>query len=112
MNLSKLSTEQLIETYSEIVLILKERKVIRTKKLVVDCSIIFESNQFKSYTFEDVRKKNPNAYFPWSKEDDEKLEFLFCEGKTKKELASVFKRNAGAINARIKKLELNEKYNR
>jgi DNA-directed RNA polymerase specialized sigma24 family protein len=47
---------------------------------------------------------------PWTAEDDNKLELLFCEGKKVKELAEIFGRNTGAINSRIKKLELKEKY--
>lgn len=47
---------------------------------------------------------------PWSTEDDNKLELLFCEGKKVKELAQIFERNTGAISSRIKKLELKEKY--
>jgi hypothetical protein len=41
---------------------------------------------------------------------DEKLEMLFCEGETIKELSGIFGRNDGAIRSRIKKLELKEKY--
>jgi len=64
----------------------------------------------KSYSLDDIREKHPQAYRPWSLEDDEKLETLFCEGKSVKELASTFERNEGAIRSRIKKLELKEKY--
>lgn len=64
----------------------------------------------KSYTLDDIREKHPQAYRPWSTEDDEKLEALFCEGKTVKELANIFERKEGAITSRIKKLELREKY--
>ena len=64
----------------------------------------------KSYSLDDIREKHPQAYQPWSLEDDEKLETLFCEGKSVKELASIFERNDGAIRSRIKKLELREKY--
>lgn len=51
-----------------------------------------------------------NAYQPWSKSDDEKLEILYFAGKTTEELSVYFKRNKGAIQSRIKKLELVEKY--
>jgi len=64
----------------------------------------------ESYTLDDIREQHPQAYLPWSTEDDEKLEALFCEGKTVKELANIFQRKAGAISSRIKKLELREKY--
>ncbi len=62
------------------------------------------------YSLEDVRKVHHQAYLPWSAEDDERLEALFCEGRSIKELAQEFERNEGAISSRIKKLELKEKY--
>lgn len=66
----------------------------------------------KTYSFEEIRKKNEQAYMPWTQEDDNKLEMLFCEGKSTKELAELFQRNEGAISSRIKKLELKEKHDR
>jgi hypothetical protein len=65
----------------------------------------------KAYSVAEKRLKNQNAYMPWSKEDDDKLELLFCEKKSIKELSEIFCRNSGAIRSRIKKLELEEKYN-
>lgn len=64
----------------------------------------------KTYSVEKIRETHQQAYLPWTKEDDHKLEMLFCEGKKAKELAELFGRNIGAINSRIKKLELQEKY--
>lgn len=60
----------------------------------------------------EIHKTYPNAYAPWTKEEDEKLERLFCEGQTTKELAEIFQRQTGAITSRVKKLELREKYGR
>ena len=39
-----------------------------------------------------------------------KLESLWCEGKSIAELSDIFQRNPGAIESRIGKLELTEKY--
>ncbi len=64
----------------------------------------------KTYSVEKIRETHQQAYLPWTAEDDNKLELLFCEGKKVKELAEIFGRNTGAINSRIKKLELKEKY--
>jgi Protein of unknown function (DUF3276). len=64
----------------------------------------------KAYSVEKIRETYQQAYMPWTVEDDNKLELLFCEGKKVKELAEIFGRNSGAINSRIKKLELKEKY--
>jgi hypothetical protein len=64
----------------------------------------------KAYSVDEIRKVNPKAYAPWTEEDDNRLELHYCEGKTTAELSKIFGRNNGAINSRIKKLELKEKY--
>ena len=64
----------------------------------------------KTYLVEKIRETHQQAYLPWTTEDDNKLELLFCEGKKAKDLAEIFGRNVGAINSRIKKLELKDKY--
>ncbi|MBE7510461.1 MAG: DUF3276 family protein [Bacteroidia bacterium] len=64
----------------------------------------------KAYSVEKIRETHEQAYLPWTTEDDNKLETLFCEGKKVKELAQIFGRKEGAISSRIKKLELKEKY--
>ncbi|MBL7981935.1 MAG: hypothetical protein JNL52_09020 [Flavobacteriales bacterium] len=64
----------------------------------------------KSYSVALIREQHSMAYAPWTTEDDEKLERLFCEGKKPKQLAVVFGRQPSAITSRIKKLELREKY--
>tara|TARA_R110001583_G_C5395986_1_gene385231 strand:+ start:70 stop:558 length:489 start_codon:yes stop_codon:yes gene_type:complete len=67
-------------------------------------------NNEKSYSVEEKRKTNRNAYQPWTNEDDNRLELLYCEGKSVTDLSNEFGRNSGAIRSRIKKLELKEKY--
>lgn len=64
----------------------------------------------KSYTFDEIRKTHRKAYEPWTDEEDNRLELLYCEGKSIIELTEYFGRNNGAIRSRIKKLELEEKY--
>lgn len=64
----------------------------------------------KAYTKVEKQAKNKNAYEKWTTESDDKLESLFCEGKTITELSKIFERNSGAIKSRIRKLELKEKY--
>jgi len=64
----------------------------------------------KSYSLSEKRVEYKNAYLPWTSEDDQKLESLYCEGKEILELMDIFGRNRGAIESRIKKLELKEKY--
>lgn len=60
----------------------------------------------KTKTFAEIRKTYPNAYYPWEEKDDEKLERLFNEGLTTKELSNIFGRNRGAIRSRLRKLGL------
>ncbi len=59
---------------------------------------------------EKLREEHGQAFMPWSKEDDDQLEKLYCQGKSVSELARLFGRQNGGIRARIKKLELEEKY--
>ncbi|EKT4550855.1 hypothetical protein JE952_002514 [Flavobacterium psychrophilum] len=72
--------------------------------------LTIEMQKPKAYNIEEIRKSVPNAYEKWTITDDEKLEKLFCEQKTVNELSEIFKRKKGAIESRIKKLELKEKY--
>lgn len=64
----------------------------------------------KNYSVDEARKKNSNAYQPWTKEDDDRLEVLFADGADVKQLCEEFGRNKGAIVSRINKLELKEIY--
>jgi ATP-dependent DNA helicase PIF1 len=53
-----------------------------------------------------MREQYPNAYQPWTPEQDQKLSKLFLDGKdhTIKHLTEVFGRHPGSIRARLKKL--------
>jgi len=64
----------------------------------------------KAYSLDEIRKQHKQAYLPWTKADDDKLELLFCQGKNPDELSEIFGRNLGGINSRIEKLQLREKY--
>ncbi|MDO8898779.1 MAG: DUF3276 family protein [Bacteroidales bacterium] len=82
------------------------------QKALIKFKELKESKQIdnKAYSVGKIREKHKHAYLPWTPEDDNQLELLFCEGKKVKELAQIFGRNDGAISSRIKKLELKEKY--
>jgi ATP-dependent exoDNAse (exonuclease V) alpha subunit len=60
-------------------------------------------------TFAEIREKYPNAFRPWSKEQDEELKKLFTQGLKIKELMKIFGRKRGGITARLEKLGLVEK---
>ena len=63
-----------------------------------------------TYSVFACRQEYPNAYTPWTEEDDLELTQMWCEGATTKELSAHFQRKLSAITSRIKKLELVEKY--
>lgn len=50
-----------------------------------------------------MREDYPNAYTPWAKEDDDRLQKLYDDGKGVKELTELFGRHPGSIRARLKK---------
>lgn len=63
-----------------------------------------------TYSVFACQQEYPNAYKPWTEDDDLELTQMWCEGATTKELAAHFQRKPSAITSRIKKLELVEKY--
>lgn len=88
-------------------------KAARTEGVIdeeANLNYMIEFLKVRSLTFEATRIKYPNYLKPWTISDDLKLERLWCEGVKEDELARMFKRNIGAIHARIEKLELLEKY--
>ena len=64
----------------------------------------------KAYFVEAIREKHKDAYKPWSKEQDDELEVMYCEGVNIRDIAKHFGRTGGAIMSRIKKNEIEEKY--
>jgi len=64
----------------------------------------------KAYSVEEKRKSHKDAYKPWTPVLDDELTVLYCEGNSVKSMAVHFGRTEGAINSRIKKLELKELY--
>lgn len=62
-----------------------------------------KQKQVPQYILE-LRKLYPNAYKPWSEEDDKLLAEMHKEGKTVKYLSTFFQRNPGGIRSRLRKL--------
>jgi ATP-dependent exoDNAse (exonuclease V) alpha subunit len=82
----------------------KSKKVKNSKKEVkpaTDAEKALKS-QIWSAKLAKMRKTYPNAYMPWSAEDDKKL--LRLSGKSIKELTEMFGRHPGSITARLEKL--------
>lgn len=55
---------------------------------------------------DEIREQHPNAYRPWTAEDDMNLKVLFEDGKTQAAIAKHFGRKPGAIHMRLVKLGL------
>ena len=86
---------------------------LQLKKYIKNKLLEKEGNKSaKTYSIDKIREDYQQAYQPWSKEDDKKLEQLVREEKKIAELSKIFRRNEGAIRSRIKKLGLREKYGR
>jgi biotin operon repressor len=64
-----------------------------------------EYQKEKAYSVEDIRKHKPNAFRPWTKEDDEKLLELSSNNTSVFEIAKVFERSRNAIELRIEKIK-------
>jgi superfamily I DNA/RNA helicase len=64
----------------------------------------------KTYSVDEARGKNTDAYRPWTPALDDELTEMYCERVRIKAMAKHFGRTTGAIRARIKKLELEEAY--
>lgn len=80
---------------------------------VEDDETKIKSNYFKekeNARTHEIKKTHKQAYEKWTEKLDYELTEKFCTGWTVTNMAKHFKRTNGAIRARIKKLELTEKY--
>ena len=100
------------ETNSKIVLFVENLKEFKNQfdkisGLInkIDPSKDNKSSKYSEY-IKKVRLKYSNAYKPWTKENDNKLQKMFLDGVTKTNIAKSFDRGPGAILARLKKLKL------
>ena len=50
------------------------------------------------------KQMHPNAYAPWTHEEENALLFLWRQGKSIQELADILQRNTGSIRSRLKKV--------
>ena len=73
-------------------------------------SVINFNKTGKEARIEEAQKSFPNAFKPWTKEAEETLEINFADEKSLTELSEMLGRKESAIQARIVKLRLEEKY--
>lgn len=62
------------------------------------------------YSVYACRQQYPNAYMPWTEDDDTALTRMWCEGATIEMLSDHFRRKPGAIRSRIERLDLEKLY--
>ena len=58
------------------------------------------------YSIYAARQENPNAYDPWTEDDDNLMKEMWSDGKSITDIAEHFGRKESAIIVRIKKLKL------
>ena len=70
--------------------------------------------KLKVYDVAKIRERYPNAFKPWTVKDEQRLVANFKEGVDVVELAKLFQRGQGGIEARLKMLGLiaNQKLNK
>src|SRR5690606_18846544 len=107
LDIMKSSNEKL---YLNIVELKKPKEGVERHAILIFEEDFEEFKRIITATFKEFENqlKFPNAYAKWIAEDDERLEILFCEGKSVKEISAFFHRKPGAIRSRIRKLELKE----
>ena len=86
---------------------LSDKDVKRLKKYLKAYKQLTGTPTYSVYA---CQQEFPNAYAPWSDEDDWTLTRMWCEGATIAELAAHFQRKPGGIRSRIKKLDLEKTY--
>lgn len=63
-------------------------------------------DSISSTPFSDIRQQYPNAYQPWSDDDELRLANLYASGTDLDKLSHIFGRQPGGIRSRLKKLGL------
>ena len=58
------------------------------------------------YSVEACKQEYPNAYEPWSADEDIRLTDMLSQGKSPEEIATILQRKPGGIRSRMKKLHL------
>lgn len=67
-----------------------------TEKAIATCSTYMQQQ----------KESHPNAYIPWTKEEEDKLKDMVQAGLEVKVISDALQRNEGAITSRMKKLGL------
>lgn len=82
---------------------LSDKDVKRLKKYLKAYKKLIGEPLYSIYA---ARQENPNAYDPWTDEDDKLMKEMWSKGKSVADIAEHFGRKESAIIVRIKKLKL------
>jgi len=77
---------------------------VHTIKVEGSIEVIATGGKIENIT--EVRKEFPQAFQPWTEEEEKQLTRLFHEGKSLAQIARIHQRKRGAIRTRLKKLGL------
>ncbi len=83
----------------------EERRAVAKSKTKVPKETIGYPKE-KSYSVDEARDKNKDAYRPWTHALDQELARMYLQGISLGDMAKHFGRTRGAVGSRIKKLEL------
>ncbi len=104
--IARFDDEQLQKMYDAHILDCGGSIVSLSEKRAKSNGKTIDEDKPKSNFIEKAREKYPNAYKPWSKNDERVLKEMFEEGKSLDELSTEFGRGAGGIKSRLVKLKL------
>ncbi len=62
----------------------------------------------KAYDLDEIRRFYPNAYIPWTEDEDRSLAEAYQQGKKIGQLVDMFRRRPSAIRSRLRKLGLSK----
>ena len=80
--------------------------IIQAEQLLENLTKLIPTPVKKERSIRPLIELYPNAYAPWSTEDDKLLGKLYESGKTIDELTKLFGRNSGGIKYKLRKLNL------
>lgn len=82
---------------------LSEKDIKRLKKYLKAYKLLTGEPR---YSVEACKQEYPNAYEPWSADEDIRLTDMLSQGKSPEEIATILQRKPGGIRSRMKKLHL------
>ena len=104
----RLENEFILRMGGKVIKVEKPKKEEKIKKAKAPKKERKEGEPSWAERMAEIRKKHPNAYLPWSQDEDDALVLRFKAGATQEELVKDFGRQPGSIQMRLEKLGLVE----